>query len=150
MQEKQKFNSKNFMYTIHEFHRLIQKQIENKLNESKTITFSQFIVLACFTCNEDEEFSQEKVAECSNITEATVSKHITTLVGLGYLAKEENKANRRKFSITITKDGIKIFKKSEKIIEKELGKTLASISEKSMLLIEKSLTPVITSLTHKK
>lgn len=140
---------KYFMYTVHEFHRLVQKHIELKLSENKTITFSQFMVLACFACQTETSFSQEKIAECSNISEATVSKHITSLVGLGLLAKEENKENRRKFSITITKKGINAFKKAENKIENELHTLLANIPEIKRKSIETTLSSVIKTLTTK-
>ena len=140
---------KHFMYTVHEFHRIVQKHIEQKLTHNKTITFSQFMVLACFACQEETPFSQEKIAECSNITEATVSKHITTLVSLGFLSKEENKQNRRKFSITITKKGITVFRKAEEDIEKELHTILSKIPENKMKSITTLLHKVTTSLITK-
>ncbi len=149
-----KSNTKNFsqciMYSIHELHGLVQKHLEQTLTKEKAISFSQFMVLIGFACEEESPLSQTAIAEYSNLTEATVSRHITVLVSLGYLSKEENKENRRKHRITITKKGLAAFTKAEQIIDKELLTIFSPISEKDKTNIMKNFNSTITLLLSKK
>ena len=138
------------MYSIHELHGLVQKHLEQTLTKEKAISFSQFMVLIGFACEEESPLSQTAIAEYSNLTEATVSRHITTLVSLGYLSKEENKENRRKFRITITKKGVTAFKKAEIILDKELIRIFSIINEKDSNQIMKNLNKVSALLLSKK
>lgn len=142
--------SKCFMYSIHQVHSLVQKHLEQSLTSAKTLSFSQFMVLIGFTCSPDTPLSQASIAEYSNLTEATVSRHITVLVSLGYLSKEENKENRRKHRITITKKGLTAFTKAEQIIDKELLTIFSTISEKDRSNIMKNFNNTITLLLSKK
>ncbi len=138
------------MYSIHELHGLVQKHLEQTLTKEKAISFSQFMVLIGFACEEESPLSQTAIAEYSNLTEATVSRHITVLVSLGYLSKEENKENRRKHRITITKKGLAAFTKAEQIIDKELLTIFSPISEKDKTNIMKNFNSTITLLLSKK
>lgn len=142
--------SKCFMYSIHQVHSLVQKHLEQSLIKAKAVSFSQFMVLIGFTCSPDTPLSQASIAEYSNLTEATVSRHITTLVSLGFLSKEENKENRRKHRITITKKGLTAFQKAEQIIDKELLTIFGSISEKDKTNIMNNFNNTITLLLGKK
>jgi DNA-binding MarR family transcriptional regulator len=138
------------MYSIHELHGLVQKHLEQTLTKEKALSFSQFMVLVGFACEEETPLSQSTIAEYSNLTEATVSRHITTLVSLGYLSKEENKENRRKFRIAITKKGITAFKKAEIILDRELTTIFSSVSKKDTEYITKIFNTILNNLLTKK
>jgi DNA-binding MarR family transcriptional regulator len=138
------------MYSIHQLHGLVQKHLEQTLVKEKAISFSQFMVLVGFACKEKSPLSQATIAEYSNLTEATVSRHITTLVSLGFLSKEENNENRRKFQITITRKGVLAFKKAEEILDRELVNIFSEINEKDSNHIMKNFNKVITLLLSKK
>lgn len=138
------------MYSIHELHGLVHKHLEQTLTKEKAISFSQFMVLVGFACEEQTPLSQTAIAEYSNLTEATVSRHITALVSLGYLSKKENTENRRKFRIAITKKGVTAFRKAETIIDKELKTIFSTITEKDAKHITKIFTSLITPLLAKK
>lgn len=142
--------SQCIMYSIHELHSLVQKQLEQTLTKEKAISFSQFMVLVGFACEEKNPLSQKAIAEYSNLTEATVSRHITTLVSLNYLSKEENKENRRKSRITITKKGITAFKKAEAILNRELTTIFITVSEKDLKQVTKVFSTIIQTLLTKK
>jgi DNA-binding MarR family transcriptional regulator len=142
--------SSRIMYSVHQLHGLVQKHLEQTLVKEKAISFSQFMVLMGFACEEQTPLSQATIAEFSNLTEATVSRHITILVSLGFLSKEENKENRRKFRIAITKKGIHAFKKAEKILHKELTNIFSNISEKNAENIIKNFNNILHNLLNKK
>lgn len=149
MPEMQDF-SKSFMYSMHQMYFLVQKRLEGLLAEKKSLSFSQFMILVGFHCSSHEPVSQSVIAERLYLTEATVSRHISTLVTLGYLKREEDKQNRRKHIISITLLGTKAFKQASKYIEKELETTFACIKEKDRANIMKNFSHVLTYLLTKK
>lgn len=142
--------SKSFMYSVHELYFLVQKRIEMLLSKSKKITFSQFLILVGFQCSQKKSISQSDIAERLHLTEATVSRHISTLVTLGYLLKKEDKDNRRKHSIFITKKGEQEFAKATLLIEKELQEIFSVINQKDRSLITKNFSSVLSALLTKK
>ena len=142
--------SKGFMYSIHQLHTLVQKHLEQALTRQKSLSFSQFMVLVGFVCGSETQVSQASIAECAHLTEATVSRHISTLVGLGYLLRKEDADNRRKYKITITKKGLTVFKQAESLIDKELLTIFKDINEKERKSIMKNFDNVLTQLLTKK
>ncbi|MCF7843829.1 MarR family transcriptional regulator [Candidatus Gracilibacteria bacterium] len=139
-----------FMYSIHQLHASVQKHLEQTLSKKKTISFSQFMVLIGFNCSNSTPLSQTSIAKYSQLTEATISRHITTLVSLGYLSKKENDENRRKYHVSITKKGITAFRRAEKIINDELVTIFESITEKDKKNITKNFNNVLARLISKK
>lgn len=91
-----------------------------------------------------------RIAEKLHLTEAAVSRHMNTLVTLGYVLKKEDKTNRRKHSITITKKGEQEFQKASLLIDKELQEIFTVINQKDRTLITKNFTLVLSSLLVKK
>jgi DNA-binding MarR family transcriptional regulator len=147
--EKDNF-SKSFMYSVHELYFLVQKRLETLLAKNKKLSFSQFLILVGFQCEEKGPVSQSSIAERLHLTEATVSRHISTLVTLGYLLKKEDKDNRRKHSIFITKKGEQEFQKASQLIDAELQNIFTIINIKDRALIMKNFSNVLNSLLTKK
>lgn len=142
--------SKGFMYSIHQMYFLVQKHLEQALAKSKQISFSQFMILIGFQCSESAQVSQASIAEYLYLTEATVSRHISTLVDLGLLSRTEDTANRRKHIIRITAKGKKAFEGARSIIDSELESIFDSIKEKDRAGIMKNFSHVLTTLLAKK
>ena len=142
--------SKSFMYSIHQMHFLVQKHLERSLLKSKSISFSQFMILVGFNCPSALPVSQSLIAEHLYLTEATVSRHISTLVSLGLLSRTNDEDNRRKHIIKITTKGKKIFENSKKIIDKELNSIFSIIKEKDRENIIKNFKAVLLTLLIKK
>jgi DNA-binding MarR family transcriptional regulator len=138
------------MYSIHQLHTLVQKHLEQALMKDKSLSFSQFMVLVGFVCGSEKQVSQTSIAERTHLTEATVSRHISTLVSLGYLSRKEDTENRRKHKITITKKGFTVFKKAETVIDKELVTIFKDINEKERKSIMKNFDHVLLQLLSKK
>lgn len=131
-------------------HFLVQKHLEQVLLKHKSLSFSQFMILVGFTCSKEASVSQSCIADRLNLTEATVSRHISSLVELGLLSRSEDKANRRKHSISITEKGKKTFTAASLIIDKELANTFSSIQEKDRDAIMKTFSTVLDQLLTKK
>jgi DNA-binding MarR family transcriptional regulator len=138
------------MYSIHQMHFLVQKHLEHILSQHKSLSFSQFMILVGFTCSSDRLVSQSCIADRLNLTEATVSRHISSLVKLGLLSRSEDKENRRKHIISITEKGKKTFASASAIIDKELASIFLSIQAKDRDAIMKNFSTVLTELLTKK
>ena len=110
------------MYSIHQTYFLVQKRLEQKLLEIKGITFSQFLILLPLHCKEraKEHASQADIAEFLHLTEATVSRHISSLEKDKMLTRKEDPENRRKHMLELTTKGAEEFSRAHKIIETEL------------------------------
>ena len=141
---------KTFMYSIHQMYFLVEKRLEHVLIKAKYISCSQFMILVGFRCGCDAPVSQSSIAERLHLTEATVSRHISTLVEMGLLSRTEDKANRRKHIITITPKGNKTFDSARKLIDKELESIFSVIKEKDRSNIIKNFSEVLNSLLSKK
>ena len=142
--------SKGFMYSIHQMYFLVQKHLEHALTKGSSLSFSQFMILVGFKCSVNGPVSQSAIADQLYLTEATVSRHISTLVDLGYLTRVEDKENRRKHIIAITPKGRKIFEQAGSIIDKELETVFGVIKEKDRAGIMKNFSEVLTNLLTKK
>lgn len=136
--------SKTFMYSLHETYFLVQKRLETRLLEHDAITFSQFLILLPLKCQ--HEGSQSDVASFLHLTEATVSRHISTMEKEGLLHKKEVVGNRRKHVITLTAKGLAAFKKAHAIIEQELKELFAVIPEKDRTRITHTFDSVLKKL----
>ncbi len=138
--------SKSFMYSLHETYFLVEKRLEHCLTENGGITFSQFLIFLPLHCG--DEVSQSDVATFLHLTEATVSRHITTMARDGLLTKKEVTGNRRKHTLTFTPKGSAAFKKAHTIIENELKEIFAIIPEKDRSKISHTFDTVLTTLIN--
>ncbi len=142
--------SKTFMFSIHQMFFLVQKHLEHVLSKHKSLSFSQFLILVGFHCEDEHAVSQASIADRLHLTEATVSRHISTLVKAGFLSRTEDKANRRKHSIAITAQGMKAFKKTADLIHAELDIIFSPIKERDRTLIMENFSAVLNQLLGKK
>lgn len=142
--------SKSFMFSIHQMCFLVQKHLDHVLSKKKSLTFSQFMILVSFKCSETGESSQSLIAEKLNLTEATVSRHISTLVREGFLLRSEDKENRRKHIISLTAKGKRAFATAAGHIDKELKVILTPIIQKDRVNIMKNFAAVLNLLLGKK
>lgn len=142
--------SKSFMFSLHQMGFLVQKRLEQVLSKEKSISFSQFLVLVTFRWTNEVSVSQATIAERLHLTEATISRHVATLVAQGFLSRAEDKANRRKHVITITNKGNHAFEIAAGFVHRELEKIFSPISEADRKRIIKNFTTVIQNLRTKK
>lgn len=146
--EAESFNG-GFMHVVHMFYVSIQKHLEQSLSKDGEISFSQFLVLIGFYCEEQSTLTQAKLAEYLMITEATVSRHIGVLVSKKLLHKEKDTINKKIYNVRLTDEGKKTVEHSKKIITEELDTMFKHISEKDKSNIIKNFSKTI-SLLHKK
>ncbi len=108
------------------------------------------MILVGFRCSNSGPVSQSAIAEQLYLTEATVSRHISTLVDMGLLSRTEDKENRRKHIIKITPKGIKAFEAARAVIDHELNDIFSSINEKDRAGIIKTFDTILSGLLAKK
>lgn len=139
-----------FMHIFHMLYIGIQKHLEQTLSASGSISFSQFVILVGFSSNNGLCASQAKLAELLMLTEATVSRHISTLVTMKLLSKEKDAANKKSFNLVLTPHGAATFMEAKTIIMRELEVIFSHISEKDREIILNNFRSTLTLLQHKK
>lgn len=139
-----------FMHVIHSFYMGVQKHLEHALLKHKQISFSQFLILVGFSCDDSDSMTQAKLADHLKLTEATVSRHITTLVTMKLLDKHKSSTNKKSYRLTLTKEGLQAFKNAKKIIMDELNATFSHISDKDREIITQNFITTTELLQQKK
>jgi DNA-binding MarR family transcriptional regulator len=139
-----------FMHTIHLLYFTVQKRVEQVLLARADVSFSQFLILAGFTPKDCPYMTQARLAEYLHVTEATVSRHITSLVAKGLLSKEKDPTNKKTFTLLLTNKGQKAFSKAKTIAMQELDNAFITIKDSDKKRIIKIFSQTITSLQTKK
>jgi len=142
--------SKSFMYSVYQLQFLVAKRLEQVLLKEKTVSFSQFMILVGFECSDKGTVSQSDIAENLNLTEATVSRHVSVLVKSGLLVQTLDAKNRRKRIITMTTQGKAAFVKANRIVTRELASLFSVISPTDRTNIMKNFSLVLPQLLTKK
>ncbi len=109
---------------------LTEKRLEKKLGGVSPLSFSQFVILMGVTCQQHSDTgTQSTLADFLHMTEATISRHIKILSEQGFLTREESTLQKKVKIIKLTEQGNAVFKKAEKIIQKELDAIFSPLGE---------------------
>lgn len=135
----------SLMYYIHHVYIGVHKHLESILLAKKEISFSQFVILTGFSCNEYPLVTQAVLAEHLMLTEATVSRHIGALVAKGLLLKEKNSKNKKSYNLTLTPLGRKTFIQVQNIITEELDMRFKDVSPSHKKVIIENFKKIIRS-----
>lgn len=119
----------SFMHVVHQFYLTIQKRLEQALTLKGPVSFSQFLILMGCACKGASTLTQAKLAEHLSLTEATVSRHITTLVRKKLLTKEKEADNKKSYILELTPLGAQVFNEASAIVHEELTVCLSPISD---------------------
>lgn len=136
--------NKSFMRSIHQIHVLIEKHLEQRLTENNNISFAQFLVLLPVRC--PAHVSQSQIAEATNLTEATVSRHMTALTEEGFLTRKEDPDNRRKHILALTPKGEKAITEAKRVLEQALDELFQDVSMSDRKLISATFDRITTKL----
>jgi DNA-binding MarR family transcriptional regulator len=140
----------SLMHTIHLLYLGVQRRVEHILMEHGQVSFSQFLILAGFSCNSDSPITQARLAEHLLLTEATVSRHIQTLVRMEFLTKKQDSSNKKAYNLNLTPSGQEKFLHAKKLVLQELDKTFSSIGDKDKRSIVTHFTKIIGVLHEKR
>jgi DNA-binding MarR family transcriptional regulator len=142
--------SQSFMYSVHQMHFLVSKHLDHILLTKRAMTFSQFMILVAFKCPTQGQVSQQDIALQLDLTEATVSRHIASLVSLGYILRTEDQSNRRRHILSLTQKGNTAFQKAKTLIDLELSTLFSVVKESERNTIMKLFGTVLTQLSTMK
>lgn len=135
---------KSFLYAIHQSHFLIEKRLAERLAQAGRISFSQFMVLSGLACCSKR--SQSDIAAFLFLTEATVSRHVRTLIRSGLLAKKVNPKSKREFILSITTKGREEMERVRDIVDREIENIVAPLRVSDRDALMKTMSSLLSSL----
>ena len=107
------------------------------------ITIDQRLVLNAIS--EKPDISQLEIAEKVFKDAASVTRIIDLLIKKKYLVRENHNADRRRFSLELTKEGKTLIKNISKVVEQNRARALKGIHEKDLLQMKQTLTMIIAN-----
>lgn len=111
-----------------------QKQIKSK---GLNITIDQWLVLK--SLKENPDLNQAELAEIVFKDNASITRIIDLLVKSGYVEREINPNDRRKFNLNITSTGNKILDETYAIVLQNRKIALSDITENDIQIMSKTL-----------
>lgn len=111
-----------------------QKQIKSK---GLNITIDQWLVLK--SLKENPDLNQAELAEIVFKDNASITRIIDLLVKSGYVEREINPNDRRKFNLNITSTGNKILDETYAIVLQNRKTALSGITENDIQIMSKTL-----------
>ncbi|PZR30009.1 MAG: MarR family transcriptional regulator [Citrobacter freundii] len=112
-----------------------------------TITIDQWLVLK--TIQEDSTISQQQLALKVFKDFASITRIIELLVKNGYLVRSFHKEDRRRFELTLSKEGTKIIKSLQPIINANRKKALKGISPTDIEKLQSILSKITSNINDK-
>jgi MarR family transcriptional regulator, transcriptional regulator for hemolysin len=112
-----------------------------------TITIDQWLVLK--TIQEDSAISQQQLAVKVFKDFASITRIIELLVKNGYLLRGFHKEDRRRFELTVSKEGVKIIKLLEPIINGNRSRALKGIASAEIEQLQETLAKIMSNINGK-
>ena len=117
-----------------------QKQIKSK---GLNITIDQWLVLK--SLKENPDLNQAELAEKVFKDNASITRIIDLLVKSGYVEREINPNDRRKFNLNITSIGNKILTETHTIVLQNRKTALNSIAENDIQIMSETLQKITSN-----
>jgi DNA-binding MarR family transcriptional regulator len=120
--------------SIKTYRQFVQKRFSE---EGYDITVDQWLVLN--TISGHDGISQLEIAEKVFKDAASVTRIIDLLIKKGYLTRDAHTADRRRFTLDLTKEGKVLIRSIAKIAEQNRKAALKGIPEKNLVLVQETL-----------
>jgi len=117
-----------------------QKQIKSK---GLNITIDQWLVLK--SLKENPDLNQAELAEKVFKDNASITRIIDLLVKSGYVEREINPSDRRKFNLNITSIGNKILTETHTVVLQNRKTALNSIAENDIQIMSETLQKITSN-----
>lgn len=131
-------------YNIDHSIRLYRMYAQKKLREHGfKITIDQWLVIKCIL--ENPTITQHELSELVFKDNASVTRIIDLLVKGGYLEKDLNPNDRRKFILNVTSEGEEVIKNVQEIVLQNRSKALKGIDEHELRIADTVLRKIITN-----
>lgn len=125
-------------YQIEQAIKTYRMYAQKKIKENGLkITIDQWLVLK--SLKENPNLSQAELAEKVFKDTASITRIFDLLVNSGYVVRETNHNDRRKFNLNITASGNEILENTYKIVLENRKKGLEGISEKNIQILNETL-----------
>lgn len=110
------------------------------------ITVDQYVVLTIL--NRNEKLTQLDIAKASYKDAPTITRIIDILTYKGYVKRDTHESDRRKFIISITFEGQKIFKSANNTVNEFRQMCYNKISEEKLDVFAECLDTIFENLTN--
>lgn len=125
-------------YQIEQAIKTYRMYAQKKIKENGLkITIDQWLVLK--SLKENPSLRQAEIAEKVFKDTASITRILDLLVNYGYVERETNPNDRRKFNLNITQLGDKILESTYKIVLENRKKGLKGISKKNIETMNETL-----------
>lgn len=128
---------------IHTVVFLMEKQADRVLQQDLKVTFSQFLILS--TISRHPGFSQSKIAQQRNLTNAAVSKQTEALLTRQLILREQHPHSRREYILSLTRSGAKTLEQAHHVTDTVFANVFGILSNQQRQNFEHSLTTLLTS-----
>ncbi|HKO76422.1 MAG TPA: MarR family transcriptional regulator [Flavobacterium sp.] len=108
------------------------------------ITIDQWLVLK--TIEEDNSISQKEIAFKTFKDVASITRIIELLVQKGYLSRNLKSQDRRRFDLTLTKEGNAIIEKMQPYIQINRTQALKNITDEEIMNLQSTLLKIISNI----
>jgi MarR family transcriptional regulator, transcriptional regulator for hemolysin len=131
-------------YTLENTIKGYRQFAQRNISEAKfDITIDQWLILK--TLQENTSITQQKLAGQVFKDYASITRIIDLLVKKGYLKRTSHKTDRRRFELTITKEGINTIESIEPIIHNNRAMALKGISKAEIVQLQLILNKIISN-----
>ncbi|KGO95511.1 MarR family winged helix-turn-helix transcriptional regulator [Flavobacterium enshiense] len=131
-------------YNIDHSIRLYRMFAQKKLREHGfKITIDQWLVIKCILENPD--ITQHELSELVFKDNASVTRIIDLLIKAGYLEKETNPEDRRKFMLHVTKEGEEVIRNVHEVVLQNRSIALNGINQKELETADAVLRKIIAN-----
>lgn len=131
-------------YNIDHSIRLYRMFAQKKLREHGfKITIDQWLVIKCIL--ENPTITQHELSELVFKDNASVTRIIDLLIKAGYLEKETNPEDRRKFMLHVTKAGEEVIKNVQEVVLQNRSIALNGINQKELETADAVLRKIIAN-----
>ena len=131
-------------YNIDHSIRLYRMFAQKKLREHGfKITIDQWLVIKCIL--ENPTVTQHELSEMVFKDNASVTRIIELLIKAGYLEKETNPDDRRKFMLHVTKAGEEVIKNVQEVVLQNRSIALNGINQKELETADAVLRKIIAN-----
>lgn len=119
--------------------RNMNQQFVSKILKDIKSDFSQHHFMILKLLNEKGKLYVTEIVEFLKITKPQMTASVDKLIRLNYVIRENDKKDRRKIYLTITKSGIEITNRIIKKINNLINENLTYLSDKEVNQLEKGL-----------
>jgi len=126
--------------SIKSYRQLAQRQL---IKHGFNLTIDQWLVLK--TLNDDPEQTQHQIAETVFKDYASITRIIEILVEKQYLTRTMHTTDRRRFSLTLTENAVKLLEDMQPVIDKNRSLALNSITEQQTIQLQHLLNIIVNN-----